>query len=78
MMPNERVRHAAARDIFLDYLRSDYDSKTEKLEFIKETLQIITEILTEEPKTLTLVHRPARKQIKKKKVKSHGNSRKVV
>jgi hypothetical protein len=72
MMPNERIRHAAAKDAFLEYLNSDYDNKTEKLEFIKETLQIITEILTEEPVNLKLIHRPAAKQIKKK-AKKNGN-----
>jgi len=75
MMPNERVRQAAARDAFLEYLRSDFDSTSEKLTFFKETLEIIKEILTEEPVNLKLVVKPARKQIKKKKVKSHGNSR---
>lgn len=75
MMPNERVRHAAARDAFLEYLRSDFDTTQDKLTFFKETLQIITEILTEEPKCLKLVVKPARKQIKKKKVKIHEHSR---
>lgn len=75
MMPSQKVRHVAARDAFLEYLNSDYDTKTEKLEFIQETLQTIIEILTEEPKNLKLVVNPARKQIKKKKVKSHGNAR---
>lgn len=75
MMPGERIRHTAARDAFLEYLRSDYESMEDKLMFIKESLQLIQEILTEEPPTLKLVHRPARKQIKKRKVKSHGNTR---
>jgi hypothetical protein len=76
MIPNERVRHAAARDAFLEYLRSDFDSTSEKLVFFKETLEIIKEILTEEPANLTLIVKPARKQItKKKKVKPDGNAR---
>lgn len=76
MIPNERVRHAAARDAFLEYLRSDFDSTSEKLIFFKQTLEIIKELLTEEPANLKLVVKAARKQIRKKtKAKSHDKVR---
>lgn len=63
---NERVMRAAAKDAFLEYLRSDFDSVEEKLIFIKETLEIITDILTVPPVELKIIHKAAAKRLKRR------------